>query len=293
MPFAKGNVNIQVYGRGPWKEAWLVFRRNKAAVVGLVIFVILIFVAIFAEQIAPQGHDDQNLRIRFTPPGREFFFGTDNLGRCILSRVILGSRFSMLIGLVAMTISAVAGTILGAIAGFFSDFIDNTIMRFMDILMAIPNMLFAIAIIAVLGNGLENVILAIGIMAIPGYARMIRATVLSIKDQEFIEAATCTGSSRMRILFRHVMPNCIAPIIVQMSLSFTTAILVAAGLSFIGLGILPPLPEWGAMLNNGRPFIRAQPWLVTFPGLAIMVVILSLSLIGDGLRDALDPRLKQ
>ncbi|MCL2231768.1 MAG: ABC transporter permease [Treponema sp.] len=286
-------VNISVYGRGPWREAWSVFCKNKAALVGLVVFVFLVVVAIFAEHIAPQGHDDQNLRARFIPPGSDFIFGTDNLGRCIFSRVILGSRFSMAIGAVAMTVSALAGTILGAISGFFSDFIDNVIMRFVDILMAIPNMLFAIAIIAVLGNSLENVILAIGIMAIPGYARMIRATVLAIKDQEFIEAATCLGSSRMRTLFRHVLPNCIAPIIVQMSLNFSIAILVASSLSFIGLGILPPLPEWGAMLNSGRPFIREQPWLVTFPGLAIMVVILSLSLIGDGLRDALDPRLKR
>jgi peptide/nickel transport system permease protein len=291
--FRRKDVNIEVYGRGPWKEAWSTFRRNKSALAGLAVFIILIFVAIFADQIAPYGYDDQDLSRRFTPPGKEFIFGTDNFGRCIFSRVILGSRYSMAIGAVAMTISAFIGVILGAVAGFYSDIVDNVIMRFMDIILAIPNVMLAISILAVLGNGLENLILAIGIASVPTYARLIRATVLSIKDQEFIEAATCIGSSRIRTLFRHVLPNCIAPIIVQMSLSVSTAILSASGLSFIGLGIMPPLPEWGAMLSVGRQFIRSQVWLVTFPGLAIMAVIFSLSLVGDGLRDALDPRLKR
>ena len=293
MPFAKRSVNIDVYGRGPWKEAWTTFKKNRTALLGLALFILLILVAIFAEQIAPYGHDDQNLARRFRPPGKEFIFGTDNFGRDIFSRIVLGSRYSLVIGAVAMTVSAFLGTVLGAIAGFYSDVIDNAIMRFMDLLMAIPNMMLAISIIAVLGNGVQNVILAVGISAVPSYARMIRATVLSIKDQEFIEAATCLGSSRIRTLFRHVMPNCIAPIIVQMSLSFSAAILTASALSFLGLGIMPPTPEWGAMLSNGRPYIRERPWLVTFPGVAIMIIILALSLIGDGLRDALDPRLKR
>jgi peptide/nickel transport system permease protein len=292
MPFFKRN-NIAIYGRGPWREAWSTFRRNKAALLGLVLFFIFVFVAIFAEQISPHGHDDQNLARRFTPPGREHIFGTDNFGRDILSRVILGSRYSLIIGAVAMSISALIGTILGAVAGFFSDLIDNLIMRFIDLLMAIPSIMLAVSIIAVLGNGVQNVILAVGISAIPGYARLIRATVLSIKDQEFIEAATCIGSSRIRTLFRHVLPNCIAPLIVQMTLSVSAAILSAAALSFIGLGIMPPAPEWGAMLSSARPFIRQSPWIVTFPGAAIMFVVFSLSLMGDGLRDALDPRLKR
>ena len=292
MPFFKRN-KIEIYGRGPWKEAWRAFRRNRAGLLGLAFFLIFIFVAIFANQIAPYGHDDQNLARRFTPPGREHVFGTDNFGRCIFSRVIIGSRYSLVIGAVAMSISALIGTILGAVAGFFSDLIDNVIMRCIDLLMAIPSIMLAVSIIAVLGNGVHNVILAVGIAAVPAYARLIRATVLSIKDQEFIEAATCIGSSRIRTLFRHVLPNCIAPIIVQMSLSVTAAILAAASLSFIGLGIMPPTPEWGAMLAHARPFIRQSPWLVTFPGLAIMFVIFSLSLVGDGLRDALDPKLKR
>jgi peptide/nickel transport system permease protein len=286
-------TKIDVYGRGPWHDAWLTFRKNKAAVVGLAVFLLLILTALFADQIAPYGYDDQNLAKRFTPPGKEYLFGTDNYGRDIFSRIVLGSRYSLVIGAVAMTVSALLGTILGAIAGFYSDLIDNAIMRFMDLLMAIPNIMLAISIIAVLGNGIQNVILAVGISSVPGYARMIRATVLSIKDQEFIEAATCIGSSRIRTLFRHVLPNCLAPIIVQMSLSVSAAILAASSLSFIGLGIMPPLPEWGAMLSNGRPYIRDAAWIVTFPGLAIMVVIFALNLIGDGLRDALDPRLKR
>ena len=293
MSFFKRQTKIEIYGRGPWKEAWSAFRKNKIALLGLVVFILLILMAVFAEQIAPYGYDDQNLSRRFTRPGKEFIFGTDNFGRCIFSRIVLGSRYSLIIGAVAMTVSAVAGTIMGAIAGFYSDVIDNAIMRFIDLLMAIPSIMLAISIIAVLGNGIQNVILAVGISAIPGYARMIRATVLTIKDQEFIEAATCIGSSRIRTLFTHVLPNCLAPIIVQMSLSVSAAILAASSLSFIGLGIMPPLPEWGAMLSNGRPYIRDYTWLVTFPGLAIMVVIFSLSLIGDGLRDALDPRLKR
>ncbi|MDL2229649.1 ABC transporter permease [Treponema sp. OttesenSCG-928-L16] len=281
------------YGFGPWRQAWLTFRKSKTAMIGLFLFVGIVFVAVFADKIAPYGYDDQNLARRFTSPGKEFLFGTDNFGRDIFSRVILGSRYSLVIGAVAMSLSCVIGTILGAIAGFYNEVIDNVIMRFIDLLMAIPNILLAISIIAVLGNGVQNVILAVGIAAVPAYARIIRATVLSIKEQEYIEAATCIGSSKLRTLFRHVIPNCLAPIIVQMALSVSTAILSASSLSFIGLGITPPLPEWGAMLSNGRPYIRDYTWIVTFPGLAIMVVIFALNLMGDGLRDALDPRLKR
>jgi peptide/nickel transport system permease protein len=293
MAFNRPKSSQIEYGLGPWQEAWLTFRKNKTAVAGLVIFLALIAVAVFADQIAPYGYDDQDLSRRFTPPGRDFIFGTDNFGRDIFSRIVLGSRYSLVIGAVAMSISCVIGTILGAVAGFYSESIDNIIMRSIDLLMAIPSIMLAISIIAALGNGVQNVILAVAISAVPGYARMIRATVLSIKDQEFIEAAACIGSSRIRTLFRHVMPNCFAPIIVQMSLSVSSAILAASSLSFIGLGIMPPLPEWGAMLSNGRPYIRDYTWIVTFPGLAIMIVIFSLNLMGDGLRDALDPRLKR
>jgi peptide/nickel transport system permease protein len=295
MSFIKHNHKMKndIYGRGPWKEAWLTYRQSRTAILGMIIFSAIVFVAIFAEAIAPEGYDDQNLARRFIPPGKEFIFGTDHLGRDIFSRVVLGAKYSLFVGGMAMTISAVFGTIVGAVAGFFSDILDNLIMRFMDLLMAIPNMLLAISIIAVLGNGVQNVTLAVGISSIPGYARVIRSSVLAIKDQEFIEAATCIGSSRMRTLFRHVLPNCLAPIIVQMSLSVSAAIIVASGLSFIGLGIMPPSPEWGSMLSNGRPYIRDYAWIVTFPGIAIMMLIFSISLIGDGLRDALDPRLKR
>jgi peptide/nickel transport system permease protein len=293
MKMALFRKNKSEYGYGPWHEAWLTFRKNKTAIAGLIIFIGLILTAIFADQIAPYGYDDQDLSRRFVPPGREFWFGTDNFGRDIFSRVILGSRYSLVIGAVAMSISCITGTVLGAIAGFYNEAIDNVIMRAIDLLMAIPSILMAISIVAALGNGVQNVILAVAISSVPAYARMVRASVLSIKDQEFIEAATCIGSSRIRTLFRHVLPNCLAPIIVQMSLSVSAAILSASSLSFIGLGIMPPLPEWGAMLSNGRAYIRNATWLVTFPGLAIMVVIFSLNMLGDGLRDALDPRLKR
>ncbi|QQO08833.1 ABC transporter permease [Breznakiella homolactica] len=290
-PYLKKEQNE--YGFGPWQQAWLTYKKSKTAMAGLIVFAALILVAVFADKIAPYGYDDQNLAVRFTPPGKDFIFGTDNFGRDIFSRIVLGSRYSMVIGAVAMSFSCIVGTILGAIAGFYNDIIDNAIMRFIDLLMAIPSIMLAISIIAVLGNGVQNVILAVGISSVPAYARQIRATVLSIKDQEFIEAATCIGSSRIRTLFRHVLPNCLAPIIVQMSLSVSQAILSASSLSFIGLGITPPLPEWGAMLSAGRPYIREYAWIVTFPGLAIMLVVFALNLMGDGLRDALDPRLKR
>ncbi|GHV36505.1 peptide ABC transporter permease [Spirochaetia bacterium] len=293
MFFIKRKAETEIYGRGPWQEAWSTFRKSRTALLGLVLFSFIILVTIFAKQIAPYGIDDQDLPNRFLPPGKKFIMGTDSYGRDIFSRVILGARYSMLIGFVSMSVSAFFGTILGAVAGFYNDFFDNVIMRFMDLVMSIPNLLLAITIIAVLGNGVQNMTLAVGISAIPGYARIIRAAVLSIKDQEFIEAATCIGSSRVRTLFRHVLPNCIAPLIVQMTLSVSAAILTASGLSFIGLGIMPPLPEWGAMLSAGRPYIRQYPWIITYPGIAIMMVIFSISLIGDGLRDALDPRLKR
>ncbi len=281
------------FGNSMWVEAWRSFSHNKTGLLGLAMVIILAIMAIFAEQIAPDGFDDQNLIMRFKAPSLAHLFGTDNLGRDIFSRVVIGSRYSLVIGVAAATFSCVFGVILGAIAGFYSDVVDNVIMRAIDLVSAIPSILLAISIIAALGNGLENVILAVAIGATPAYARTVRASVLSLKDVEFIEASYCIGSSKLRTLFRHVLPNCMAPIIVTMSLSVSGAILQASSLSFIGLGIQPPTPEWGAMLASGRPFIRNAWWIVTFPGLAIMMIILSLNLLGDGLRDALDPRLKR
>lgn len=275
-----------------WHDVWKGLTKNKLAMIGLAIILCIIMCSILADKIAPYGIDDQDLRRRFISPCKEFLFGTDNLGRDIFSRVVIGSRISLKIGLVSATISAVLGTTLGSIAGFYGRIADNVIMRCIDIMMAIPSMLLAISIVAALGPGLRNVVVAVGIGAIPDYARIVRASILSVKEQEYIEAARSIGADDGRIIIKHILPNCLAPIIVQVTLSVAKAILSAASLSFIGLGIQPPEPEWGALLSAGRPYIRDHWYIVTFPGLAIMLTIFGLNLFGDGLRDALDPRLK-
>ncbi len=265
---------------------------NKAAVIGLIILLVLIFCAVFADVITPYDYAAQDLKNRFVSPCYAHPFGTDNLGRDILSRVIYGARISLSVGVLSVCLSAVVGIILGAIAGFYGGAPDNLIMRVMDIFLAIPNLLLAISIAATLGNGIPNLIMAIGIGAAPTYARIVRASVLSLKEQEFVEAARAVGASDAQIIASHIIPNCLAPIIVQMTLGVASAILSTASLSFIGLGIAPPTPEWGSMLSAGRQYIRDAWYIVTFPGLAIMVTIFGLNLFGDGLRDALDPKLK-
>lgn len=273
-------------------DVWMRLRQNKAAMIGLLILAALIFCAVFADSIAPHGYDDQDLKKRFLAPCLEFPMGTDSYGRDILSRMIHGSRISLMVGLVSVTISAAAGIFLGAVAGFYGRTVDNLIMRAVDILLAIPSILLAISIAAALGSGLRNMMLAIAIGAIPNYCRIVRASILSVKDQEYVEAARAIGASDGRIILKHILPNCMAPIIVQATLGVASAILSAASLSFIGLGVQPPAPEWGAMLSAGRDYIRDYWWIVTFPGMAIMITIFALNLFGDGLRDALDPRLK-
>lgn len=273
-------------------DVWMRLRRNKAAMIGLVILAALILCAVFADFIAPHGYDDQDLKKRFLAPCLEYPMGTDSYGRGILSRMIHGSRISLMVGLVSVTISAAAGIFLGAVAGFYGRTVDNLIMRAVDILLAIPSILLAISIAAALGSGLRNMMLAIAIGAIPNYCRIVRASILSVKDQEYVEAARAIGASDGRIILKHILPNCMAPIIVQATLGVASAILSAASLSFIGLGVQPPAPEWGAMLSAGRDYIRDYWWIVTFPGVAIMITIFALNLFGDGLRDALDPRLK-
>lgn len=273
-------------------QAWSRLRKNKVAIAGMAILIILICGAVFAEQLAPYGYDDQDVMRRFTFPCREFPFGTDNLGRCIYSRILYGARVSLLIGFVATGMGAAAGTILGAFAGYYGSRADNIIMRFCDVLQAIPSLLLAIAIAAALGSGLFNMMLAISIGAIPRYARTVRASILTVKEQEFIEAAHAIGAGDARIILKHIFPNCLAPIIVQVTLGVAGSIINAASLSFIGLGVQAPMAEWGSMLSAGRQYVRDYWFVVMFPGLAIMTTILSLNLFGDGLRDALDPKLK-
>ena len=275
------------------KDIWKRMKRNHLAMVGLFIIIVLIFVAIFADKIAPYGFAEQNLKNQFAPPNSKNLFGTDDLGRDIFSRVVYGSRISLKVGFISVGIALIVGTAIGAVTGYFGGKVDNFFMRFIDILQSIPDILLAIAILAALGPGLANLMIAVGIASIPGYARIVRSSVLSIRDQEFVEAARAEGSSNFRIIFKHILPNCMAPIIVQATLGVAYAIINAAGLSFIGLGLEPPTPEWGAMLSAGRSFIRDHMHMTLFPGLAIVITIFALNVLGDGLRDALDPKLKR
>ena len=289
------NTNTSNKKRSQWVEVWRRLKRNKMAVLGLIILIILVLLAVFADVIA--NYDNvvikQNLAHRLQGPSAAHWLGTDEFGRDIFARLVHGTRVSLQVGIVAVGISIVIGGILGAVAGYYGGKLDNTIMRIMDIFLAVPSILLAIAIVSALGPSIINLMLAISISSVPSYARIVRASVLSIRDQEFIEAAKAIGASNTRIIFRHIITNSLAPVIVQATLGVASAILSTAGLSFIGLGIQPPAPEWGSMLSGGRQYLRYAWWVTTFPGVAIMITILSLNLLGDGLRDALDPRLKQ
>ena len=275
------------------KETFQRLMKNKLAMFGLFVLCVLVFTAIFADQIAPYSYDEMDFLNAYQPPCKGHIFGTDEFGRDIFSRVVYGSRISLKVGFIAVSIAVVAGGLLGAVAGYYGGWTDNLIMRAMDVIMSIPATLLAISIAAALGAGLTNLMIATGIASIPTYARIVRASVLGIKEQEFVEAAKAVGTRDFTILCKHILPNCLAPIIVQATLGVAFAILTAAGLSFIGLGIEPPTPEWGAMLSNARTYIRDYSYMCLFPGLAIAITIFSLNVLGDGLRDALDPKLRQ
>lgn len=275
-----------------FRETWIRIRQNKLAMVGLVLLCLLVLIAIFADVIAPYGYEEQHLSEAYQKPSSTYIFGTDEFGRDIFSRVIYGSRISLFVGFVAVSIAAVIGVLLGAIAGYYGSFTDNVIMRAMDIILAVPQILLAIAIVSAFGSSLINLMIATGISTAPNYARLMRASVLSLKEQEFIEAARAAGTSNFKIIFRHILPNSLSPILVQATFGVGLAIIAIAGLSFIGLGLQPPTPEWGAMLSTGRTFIRNYPYMTIFPGLAIAVTVFSLNVLGDGLRDALDPKLR-
>lgn len=274
-------------------DMWKRFKRNKMAVFGLSILLVLILTAVLAPFVAPYGYDEQNLREAMQGPGMKHFLGTDNLGRDIFSRLVFGSRISLFVGLIAVAIGAFVGGLIGAVAAYYGGVTDTAFMRVIDIMMSIPSMILAIAICASLGPGLVNTMIAVGFSSVPTYARVVRSAVLTVKEQEYIEASKAIGADSRIIILKHIIPNCMAPIIVQASLGVGNAILSAASMSFIGLGIQPPVPEWGAMLSAGRTYIRDFPQMVVFPGLCIMMTIFSLNLAGDGLRDALDPRLKR
>ncbi len=276
-----------------WKFTFIRLRRNYLAIFGFAILLILVFTAIFADQISPFGYADQDYMMIRKAPSAEHLLGTDEFGRDILSRIIYGSRISLQVGLVAVSISLIAGGAIGAVAGYYGGRLDNFLMRVMDVQLAIPTILLAIVISAALGPGLFNLMVAVGITSIPRFARLMRASVLSIKGMEYIEAARAMGAGNFRIIMMYILPNCMAPLIVQSTLSVANAILFAATLSFLGLGIQPPYPEWGGMLSAARPYLRNSAYMSVFPGLAIMITILALNFLGDGLRDALDPKQKR
>ena len=274
-----------------WHRLWSTFARNRLGVVGLLLVMVFVLMACFAPWLAPADANKQVLRDQLQPSSSAHLLGTDDVGRDILSRIIIGSRVSLLVGLFATGIGGVVGTLAGMVAGFYPR-LDGWIMRFMDILLSFPNVLLAVAIIAVLGPGVENVILAVGISSIPTYARLVRATVRSVREYEYVLAARAVGVPQQRIMFRHVLPNCLSSIIVYSTLQIGGAILTASILSFLGFGVQPPNPEWGQMVNAGRGWLQQAPHIATYPGIAIFLVVMGFNLLGDGLRDVLDPRMR-
>ncbi|MCL5887246.1 MAG: ABC transporter permease [Actinobacteria bacterium] len=293
---ADQTVTVQK-SRTLWGDAWRRLRKNKLAVVSMAWVVLIVTVALSADLWVPTTFADP-LAINTTPgaslqaPSAEHPFGTDRLGRDVLSRVIYGARISLAVGLIAVAISLVIGLTLGAISGYFGGLVDTLVMRSADVFFAFPYILFAIALVAVLGPSYQNVFIAIGILGWPAIARVFRSSILSVKQNEYVDAARAMGASHVRILFRHIMPNAIAPIIVYGTMSIGGAIITEAALSFLGMGVQPPTPSWGLMLSDARALMFVAPWLVFWPGLAILTTVLAFVLMGDGLRDALDVKMK-
>ncbi len=283
----------------PVKEFWLYFCENKGALVGLCFIVFIVFVALMAHYIAPHGPFEQYRDAILTPPAWmeggtwTYPLGTDDVGRDMLSRLIHGARLSLLVGAIVVTISLAAGILLGIVSGYVGGYLETMIMRLMDIMLALPSLLLAMAIVTILGPSLKNAILAIAVVILPHYVRLTRAAVITEKAKDYVTASRVCGARALRLMFIVILPNCMAPLIVQATLSFSTAILDAAALGFLGMGAQPPIPEWGAMLANALQFVQRAWWVVTFPGLAIFFTVLAFNLAGDGLRDALDPKLKR
>lgn len=276
----------------PWAEGLKMFFKNRLAVVGTVIILIFVILALIAPLLFPKGVDQEVLTLKLQPPSSKFWFGTDDFGRSVLLRVCYGARISLSVGVSAVIGSVVVGTTLGILAGYYGKVVDTIISRVFDIMLAFPSILLAIAIVAVLGPSLINALIAIMTVNIPNFGRVVRSRVIGLKEEEYITAARSIGMRDSRILFRHILPNSLAPIIVQGTLAIGTAILDAAALGFLGLGAQPPNPEWGKMLADAKDYITQAPWTVLFPGLAIVLTVLGFNLMGDGLRDALDPRMK-
>lgn len=280
-------------------EFWQYFRENPGAVAGLYFILLVLFMAIFADVIAPYDPTEQNRDALLQPPvwqsggSWDYIIGSDAVGRDLLSRIIYGARFSLFIGAMVVTLSMSAGIMLGLTAGYFRGRVETAIMRIMDVILAFPSLLLALGLVAILGPALINAMIAIAIVLLPHFVRLTRSSVISEKDKEYVIASRLAGASHLRLMINTILPNCMAPLIVQATLSFSTAILDAAALGFLGMGAQPPTPEWGAMLAEAREFILRAWWVVTFPGLAILLTVLSINLMGDGLRDALDPKMKR
>ncbi len=278
---------------GSFKEIWFTLKRNKRAMFGLGFIILLVILAVFADVIAPFGMKEQNMSNALQFPGGNHLLGTDDLGRDVLSRIIYGTRISLTIGVSAVLFALTIGGILGLLSGYFKGWVDTLIMRLNDILLSIPSILLAIAIVASWGSSLPNLIIAIGIANVPIFARIIRSSVMALTEKQFIEASEALGADDFRVISKHIIPNILSPIIIQASLGVATAILSAAGLGFIGLGLEASVAEWGTMLNFGRGYIRTHAYLTVFPGLTIMLTILSFNLLGDGIRDAIDPKMRE
>ena len=274
-------------------ETWKLFRKNKAAMVGLVVLGIFIFLAVFADLIIPYSRAiTQNAADRLLGPSAAHWFGTDEFGRDIFARVVHGSRRSLSLGVGTTAVSLLIGGIIGACCGLYGSKFDSIVMRICDVLNCVPGLLFALAVVAALGSSMTNLLIAVTVISIPSFIRIVRSVILSIVEQEYIYAARACDSSNWVIITRHIIPNAMGPIIVQASMSVASMMLTAAGLSFIGMGVQPPTPEWGVMLSTAREYLKTSPYMLFFPGAAIALSALSLNLVGDGLRDALDPRLK-
>ncbi len=267
-------------------------KRNRFAMIGLFVIIFLLLVAAFADVLAPYGYAEQDLANTFQSPSWEHPCGTDKLGRDIFSRLIYGARESLTIGFMSVIFAALIGMVIGAIAGYYGGFLDNLLMRFLDIYQSIPFILLSMVLVSALGPSTVNTIIALSVSSIPIFARILRSSIMTCRDQEYVEAAIATNANDFEIIFKHVLPNAISPLIVQVTMSLGMSILAASTLSFLGLGAQPPSPEWGTMISEGRNYLRNYPYLALFPGLAIMIAVLSFNLLGDGLRDALDPKLK-
>jgi dipeptide transport system permease protein len=281
------------------KEFWFYFSENRGAVIGLFVFVFLVLVAVLAPIIAPHSPFEQYREAVLNPPAwsaggsATYLLGTDPVGRDILSRLIYGAQYSLFVGLVVTTLSLVTGIVIGLLAGYYRGWVDTIIMRLMDMILAVPSLLLALVLVTILGPGLNSAMIAIAVTLQPHFVRLTRAAVMAEKTRDYVTAARIAGASPLRLMFRTILPNCTAPLIVQATLSFSNAILDAAALGFLGMGAQPPTPEWGTMLAEAREFILRAWWVVTFPGLAILITVLAINLMGDGLRDALDPKLKR